>query len=373
MKMQETPLQKGQALAEGLKQEVKAAKKPVSELYENINKSLQQIQLDKKVTNRYVGTLKADPIFKTADGEAFLDKFRSDISKQKTVADLKEFRSNLLKNITEQTSEIDRLRYEKAYDSLTNLRDATIQNMKNDPFVKAQGKAGQGVVDELAHQLALADAQYSSNLKDLESIKGVIGMKGAVKSPSQFIRNIEKISEEKLIERAANTDVKTIQQFQTKYPALYENAKAAKITDLVKKATQKNGLNVTDFIKNVEKLQPEVKGLLFNKTQQQMIDDAALLIKESPEKLGPSGTPEGIEYIKGLLSPQGWMQDIVARGAQKYKQLAPTLEEGLLMQNIPTTFGPQVAPILQEKVTRPEIPFLMRGLLAPKGQKEVER
>ena len=351
LKPEKSPFEAGKEFAEGLTKEVKAAKEPVTELYENINKTLQKVHLDPTVTNRYVGGLKRDPVFKTVDGQAFIDKTTKDLSTLKTVADIKEYRSNLLKNITDATSEIDRIRYEKIYDSLTNLRDASIQNMKNDPFIKQMGKEGAGLVDELHNQLALADAQYATNIRELESIKGVIGMKGAVKSPSQFLRNIEKIPEEKLIETAANTDIKTIQQFQKKYPDLYENAKSAKIAKMVQDATDNSGFNVTRFVKNVDKLQPEVKRLLFDQWQLKMIDITKLLLREAPEKLGPSGTPEGIEYIKGLLSPTGWVSDIGLIGQMKLREMGPTIERGL---------------------KSPLIPLTTKGLLAPRSQSQGE-
>ena len=82
-----------------------------------------------------------------------------------------------------------------------------------------------------------------------------------------------------------------------------------------------------------------------------MIEDAKLLLREAPEKLGPSGTPEGIEYIKGLLSPTGWVSDIGLIGQMKLREMGPTIERGL---------------------KSPLIPLTTKGLLAPRSQSQGE-
>ena len=305
LKTGESDFQLGSKLSSGLRSEVKAAKQPISELYNDINKDLLNIKLQPKINNQSVGILKKDSVFKTKDGLEFLKGIENDINQLKSVADLKEYRSNLLKNVTPSTSELDRMRYEKVYDQITNLRDASIQALKEtDPFVKASGKSGREVIDELHNKLALADAGHASNMSQLEKIKGIAGVKGSIKSQGSFLRNLENIPEEKLIERAANMDVRTLNEFKDKYPALYENAKSSKVNDLISKSSDKGGVNVTRFIKNVENLEPEVKATLFDKNQLQMIDDLKLIQKETPNPIGPSGTPEGLDY-KGLLSPKG--------------------------------------------------------------------
>lgn len=310
LKTGDSNFQLGSKLKSGLENEIRTSKAPVSELYNDINKDLQNIKLQPEINNRSIGSLKKDSVFRTKDGKEFLNQISDDISSLDNVADLKEYRTNLLKNITNTTSELDRLRYEKVYDQITNLRDSSIQALKEtDPFVKASGKSGAEVIDELHNKLALADASHSANMQQLQKIKGIAGIKGDVKSQGSFLRSLENIPEENLIQKSASTNVKTLNEFKDKFPSLYEGTKTAQINDLVNRSIDKNGLNVTRFIKNIDKLEPEVKGLLFNEKETQLINDLKLINKESPELLNPSKTGQAIDY-KGLLSPTGYVSDI---------------------------------------------------------------
>jgi len=310
LKTGESDFQLGSKLKSGLENEIRTSKEPVSELYNDINKDLQNIKLQPEINNKSIGMLKKDSVFKTKDGKEFLNQISDDISNLDNVADLKEYRTNLLKNITDSTSELDRLRYEKVYDQITNLRDSSIQALKEtDPFVKASGKSGAEVIDELHNKLALADAAHSGNMQQLQKIKGIAGIKGDVKSQGSFLRKLENIPEENLIQKSSSTNVKTLNEFKDKFPSLYEGTKTSQINDLVSRSMDKNGLNVTRFIKNIDKLEPEVKGLLFNEKESQLINDLKLINKETPELLNPSKTGQAIDY-KGLLSPTGYLSDI---------------------------------------------------------------
>lgn len=298
----------GTKLKTGLQKEVEMARSPVSELYNDINKDLFNIKLQQPIINKNVGVLKRDSSFAGQEGTSFLNKIKSEISELKTVGDLKEYRTNLAKR--GGVDDFERMRFDKVYDQITKLRDESIQALKEtDPFVKASGKSGKEVIDDLSNKLALADAAHATNIQQLEKIKGIAGITGPVKSQSSFLRNIEKIPEEKLIERAANTNIKTLNEFKERFPDIYESAKTAKVNDLIQKSMDKNGINTTRFIKNVDKLEPEVVQSLFNKEQQQLINDLSLIQKEMPQKIGPSGTPEGLDY-KGLLNKEGYLSDI---------------------------------------------------------------
>jgi hypothetical protein len=336
LKTGESNYKLGSNLKTGLESEVQAAKAPVSELYGDINKDLINIKLQPKINNKSIGILKKDSVFKTKDGKEFLNNISDDINSLENVADLKEYRTNLLKNISSSTSELDRLRYEKVYDQVTNLRDTSIQAIKDtDPFVKASGKSGAEIVDELHNKLALADAAHSENIRQLQKIKGIAGIKGDVKSQGSFLRSLGKVPEEDLIKKAANTDISTLNEFKDKFPALYENAKTAQVNDLVSRSMDKSGLNVTRFLKNVDKLEPEIKSNLFDAKQNQVFEDLKLIQKESPAPSGPSGTPEGLNY-KGLLSPHGYASDIAQQQILKNSGILKNASEGLQSPTVKT-------------------------------------
>jgi len=306
----ESDFELGSRLQKGLKSEIQAQREPVAGIYKDINKDLMQIKLQPKITNQNVGILKKDPLFKTKDGQQFLNGVIDDLKSLDNVADLKEYRTNLRRSLSQNASDLDRMRVDKVYNQITNLRDASIQALKEtDPFVKASGKSGSQVIDELHNKLALADAAHAENISSLQKIKDIAGTKGPVRSQSEFIRNIENIPEEQLIQRAANTNIRTLNEVKTKHPQLFENARVAKVNDLISKSMDKTGLNTTRFVKNFDKLEPEVQKALFDENQLQLINDLRTIHKETPAMVGPSGTPQGLDY-QNLLSSSGYLSDI---------------------------------------------------------------
>jgi len=326
LKSIQTDAQLGNKLKEGLINEIKAARQPVSDLYENVNQDLYRIKLQQPIINKNMGVLKRDSAFAGQSGTKFLEEIKSEISDLKTVGDLKEYRTNLLKRGA--ADEYDRLRFNKVYDQITNLRDESIQALKEtDPFVKASGKSGKEVIDELHDRLVLADKEHANNIAQLEKIKAISGKSSPVKSQQQFIRDIEKIPSEELIQKAANVDVATLNEIKTKFPELFKNAQQAKLNDIVQASMDKGGLNTVRFIKNIDKLEPEVADAIFSKEQKALINDLRLINKEMPAKLGPSGTPEGLDFKRMLTGyPEDFVQSLLLNKPGLLKQTGSALQ-----------------------------------------------
>lgn len=282
---------------------VKKHIEPTKALYEDLNPVLRKIAVDKPTVNSAFGALKRNPIFQTKDGIAMLEDQKAAIESIPELASLKEFRSTLNKSTGPNSTPIEKMRFDAIYKAVTKIRDNSINATKND-----LPKALHGEVDAFINQHALADASHASNLEDINSIKSLVGNK-EFSSPTTFLEKLGEMKESELAERASNLDVKTWQNLKSKFPSIFEQAKTAKINDMVGRSTDPTkGFSDIKFLKHFEGLDKELKDILFDPKMLEHIESIQTLRQAIPPKLGPSGTPEGLSIMK-MLDPKKFAAD----------------------------------------------------------------
>ena len=76
----------------------------------------------------------------------------------------------------------------------------------------------------------------------------------------------------------------------------------------------KGKVDPVKFLKNVKSIEPETRKLLFGADHENKIKAMQDVINSLPEKVGPSGTPAGLEWGQ-YMSPSFWLGEI-PRGMQ---------------------------------------------------------
>lgn len=288
----------GKSIQEDLTNQVNASKKPVSEMYNSLSKDLKKIPVDEGVVNRAFGDLKRNPLFQTKDGIELLNEYKSAALSQPELLSLKEFRSTLGDSIGPSASPLDAKRMDAIRDVVTTIRDNSI-NVTKSSMPKAMHKE----VDNLIDQMALADKAHASHLEDINSIRGIVGGK-EIGSPTTFLNKLADSKEADLAQRASNLDVTSMRSLQEKYPSVFEKAKAAKVNDMIQSATSPvSGFNESRFLKQYDSLSKEMKDLVYAPEMQAHIENVKTIKQAIPDKLGPSGTPEGMMTMD-MLSPK---------------------------------------------------------------------
>lgn len=344
----------GQGIKAELAEQIAKARAPVSEMYDNIHPDLKQIPVNESIVNRVLGSLKRDPIFQNAQGREFLDEYRQNIMQNPDLSSLKEFRSTLKSMVNENSLPIDQMRVEAMRKAVTSIRDNSIEAMKAD-----LPKHMHGEVDDLIGRIALADSAHASNIKDINSIKGLVGNKD-FGSPTTFLNKLGGAKEADLATRAGNLDIQSLRNMQEKFPAIFEKARTAKVNEMLQKASPGGEFRESTFFRQYDGLDQELKDLLFDKNMQQHISDLQAVRQSIPDKLGPSGTPEGLMsmdmfnpkrniydfLIKKSLDHSGAGQNILKKASESAgainKGLAPggSLNQGQRapLQLVPRTF-----------------------------------
>ena len=276
---------------------VKDMTRPVSELYEDITPDLKNIPVDSRVTNRVFGDLKKNPLFQTKDGIEMLNEYKSAASSQGDLASLKEWRSTIGDSVNQNSSPLEIKRVDALIKAVTKIRDNSINIQKAILPEELHPE-----IDNLIDRIALADKSHASNIDELNSVKSLIGNKD-VSSPSGFASRLADAKEAELATRASNLDVSSMQNLKDKFPNVFEKAKEAKINDMIQSSTGANGFIESSFIKRYNSLDQEMKDLIFSPEIQKHIDAISVIRQSVPQKLGPSGTPEG-QMTMDMFSPK---------------------------------------------------------------------
>lgn len=305
-----SPFEIGDEARSALISDVKAAKEPTSELYNSVNSDLYNIPLKEENIDNILDTLKDDKFFIGQKGNDFLNDYKNEIKSLETVGDLKEYRTKVRSDINNLGSSTDKVRLGKIINKITELRDGSIESMKQDPFVSFS-KSGISSVDDLQSRLALADASHRTNLEDINSISSILGGSKEY-SQGEFINKLGNFPKEKLIKNSASTDIQSIMNLKDKNPVFFEKVKEFKRNEMLDQASKaQGGMNTKNFVKQFDKLQPEVKTMMFSPEEISKIDDLRLVMKETPEPIGKSGTPEGQSW-KQMLNPKPYLEDYAA-------------------------------------------------------------
>ncbi len=268
---------------------------PVSELYQDLVKPMQNIKVNQEVVNKQFGALKRDPLFQTTKGQQILNDWKGITNNQPELNSLKETRSQIFDELGGTATPADQSRMQKIYDTMTKIRDNSIESTKLE-----LPKEQHAVVDQLRDQLTLADKSHSSNLKDFNSIKRLVG-NTEIGSPSQFSNMNQALKEGDLSSKASNLDTGSMKSLREDSPEIFETVKQAKIDDMVNASTRSiKGFNDADFFKRYGKLDEEMKNMLFSPEQRKHIEALQTLRQATPQKLGPSGTPEGLSYMADI-------------------------------------------------------------------------
>lgn len=298
LKSTDSDFASGGKIQSDLAGQVNDSRAPVSEMYDELTPHLRKIEVNPTVVNKTFGALKRNPLFQTQDGVSMLADYQDAAKNVSDLASLKEWRSNLRDAVGPNASPLEAKRMDAIAKAVTSIRDNSINALKEHmPEGMHEG------VDKLIDDVALADAAHSANLKDINSVKGIVGNKD-FKSPTTFLNKLGDMRESDVAQKAANLDIGTMRNLQEKFPSVFEKAKTAKINDLIQNSTNPvSGFNDARFLKQYQGLDQEMKDLIFDPKIQSHIENLQTLKQAIPDKLGPSGTPEG-KMLMDMFNPK---------------------------------------------------------------------
>lgn len=238
-------------------------------------------------------------------------QFADAVANAKTTQDITIIRQTVGKEFGDATS-TRRYVLGQIYDKLGKLEENSI---KRGAIASASTKGeGNKVASEMLGQMRGAKKGYAKIAGDLREFGDVAGIRGS-KDPTQFVKAIDKMKSEDLIKKLSNTnDVRMLTSLKTQFPEQFEVVRQRKLAEIAQKSAGKRGVDIAKFMNATKSLDKEAKVLLFGSPENvERYEAIKVLWKASPEKMGPSGTPQG-EMFKSLLNPIFQVQELGRRG-----------------------------------------------------------
>jgi hypothetical protein len=190
----------------------------------------------------------------------------------------------------------------------TFIRDFQEQYLDKEALNLAKATGDENIV--LAAQLAKdqrADARklYKEYMDARGEILGMGGIRG-VKSHDQFVKMMEeKIEPSMLAKKLFNKDkIRQMTLLQEKYPEIFRTLAEQKKSEIWEAANKSGLFNARTLERELTKLPKEVYEKLFSKEEQKGLNTYLELMHKSSERIGPSGTPRGLDQLWAHL-PMG--------------------------------------------------------------------
>jgi len=207
--------------------------------------------------------------------------------------------------------------YEKVVsDFKTEFRDKELNNLKRliNPLFDASKEdalklALKDQSPEIIERLSSANRNYAELSNFLETTGDKIGIRRYT-SPKDFIKKLTNemdLPAEALASRlGTKKDAALLSFLKERFPETAELVKQYHIDNLPLRQTAKGEFNRNALFKAVENLPPELKEFMFSPEQMEKLQNIKEVIGAIPEKIGKSGSPEGIELNKkNMMSAVG--------------------------------------------------------------------
>lgn len=327
---QKTAYETGDVAKQYIENVVETNKAPVTELYEKLEPDFLEIPIDLKTVNREIGVLKRDVMFKNKYGREFLDQVVEDISGLSNLADLKQYRTNFKKSLPRDASDYDRMMVDAIYGKLTDIRNNSIAALQNHPEFKFAPGGASKELAQTVDEIALADAAHATNMKSLNGIRHIFGQKEPFKSSSDFIKKVSEIPNQNLTEKVFSSgNVNEIKTFADQFPEAFGQMKIQKVSTMIQNSMDQSGFNFNKFNKTYEKLDPNIRDIIFDAETKSYIGALKTVFENLPERLGPSGTPQGIMTMDAIMPDR-----IISDMWSKYVYKNSTPQGAMILKSI---------------------------------------
>ncbi len=242
----------------------------ISDLSQNIDGLIKEFKFSDAAVNRLTSLKNKLPEIQNLDD---LKRFRSTIGS--------EFRTTQDGNIRRSLGDL--------YAKTTDLRSKSL--------IDQAKKKGDDFFEVAKNEIENADSIYRSTIEEAQSLISGRTPKG---SPKRVIQEfLEKTPEIDRINKILKTnDPKKITKVKSAFPDAFNELKGAKIAEIAQRGTVGGELNAKRLVKIIDKLPPETRNLLFDRDQITKTKALKTFLDNIPERLGASGTPEGIEFFR---------------------------------------------------------------------------
>lgn len=329
---------------------------PIEKIYNNVQDFLKGVDdyIDFDFLNKRADELIGANKFDDA-AVAAVNKFKGKIGSIDNLADLKEYRSTIFRNIKEAQAkknfaEVRAL--SDIYEVLTKARSKSL-----DAMIDNAPQRGSELAQAAKVALAKADKEYAILNQEVRKALLERGKK-SIQSAKQIVDGFDELLEKDFVRKMLNVnDPKRLIQFKKEFPIAFEILREGKIAEIAKAAmnNKKNVLRIGTIMDRIEKMPRASKKLIFGEDAIQKVKDLQILFKTMPPPLNPSQTSHN------LMSPVGWYKAVIsnfsALGSRARLSVLTNQEAlGKFLEKAAETIGDTGAIAISRSIIRNEIP-----------------
>lgn len=224
------------------------------------------------------------------------NRVADELGNLKSVEDIRTYKKILNRSGSPETRYIRGRIAEK----LNDLEEASIMRA---------AKNAQGTPEDKAQILQLlefhdqAKAQYSEFRGKMEELGAVLGKK-KIYGKTDFLDFIDDLAPEKIATRLfAKKDSEFLKFFSKNFPEETQNLLRFQRSQIMDNATKDGVVNVNAVLREVDKLSPEVRSILFKPEDFEKLEAAKTYMESLPKNINPSGTSKSEAYRRFFSNP----------------------------------------------------------------------
>ena len=264
-----------------------------------------QTTFDKAKVSDRVKTIARNRILKSdvarLTKSALPEQIADQISAVKNVSDARKLRTIFRKSKNPTMSEFENDMYNEAISSMDRLITNSISSGKGpeirNPIARKNVK----------NLLSEANKAYRKTFKDFGPAAEALGGKSKAKTLPRLLAKIEETPSDQFAQKLFKTnDTKFLNNLKEQFPEEFELLKNQYVGELYEKSIRKIGgdrdISPQAFLRNIRAIPKETKIAIWGNDFPNIQKQLETVIDALPERIGPSGTPKGIEFTK-IVSP----------------------------------------------------------------------
>lgn len=298
--------QLGNKTKAALSSKIELENAPISELYNKIRESTQNIPVNPKSTKaitRNVGKLDEAALSPSSPAGTFAKRVQSELENVTSVEQLKKYRSVLRRQAQDAPAEVRAIHKNidarlKALEEGTIVREGrNLSKVTKDQTFAIQAK-------KLIGERKAADAAYRSFIQKIERLADKVGAND--EGAQSFISSLKGISPEKLTKRLLSKDDSEFLQFMMKeFPEEAKDIIGFQKSQLLKRHTVDRALNAGNLSKELAGMSPELQQMMFTPEQLQKLGKSRTYLESLPKKFNTSNTDSARVISQTAESPKG--------------------------------------------------------------------
>jgi hypothetical protein len=293
----------GDAIKADILEKVNLRYEPVGKSFDSIRESTQFMEVpekSKQILARNFLRQKDVALSPTSSWGQKAARYANDLENVKSVDDIKRLRSLALNEARASMEPNEQRVLNYIGDRLQALEGVTIKRAAS--ATAPTPKQGVKVGNDLVKQLRNTRKDFKGIIQPLGEVAKESGL-SRPKTIKDFARVISETPSEKLPDmlfRINNT--RALNLLKKEFPTSFDLIRNQRIGEIIEKSSVKGEILPSKLLKNLKAIGPEARELIFNsKDVNQSVNYLETVLNAIPNKIGPSGTPQG-QMLMNILN-----------------------------------------------------------------------